>query len=492
MGRSGTRSTRKVIARFDRITRAICALFAAAGILCSAVAGTAPTPESGGVLYGTDAYGLPEGASFAGGAVRVLSFSEEFPDASDEALNVVSRMICKRDARLQERYGITLSVTSESVLTKNDRTAFLSELRSDVLGGICEYGIIAAPAEVMIPAAAEGLFVDILDTAYCRLPESDASAALSEAMINDRLYFCFGEFSQSYLSALVVLAASEKALSTYGVSADMLLSTVTDGSFTTEYLMRLGESIQQVTDYFITCTELQVTALFLGAGGKMIDLSSGTPTLSDSFRFDCPDFLSLLLSWRGKGSFSLGIYGWTPLSEDRTVFTLLSVSLALSAKNASDGGAYLLLPLPKSDENDSRYHTPIGSDAALYAIPSSLDLSVTSLSSAVLAFYLGYAAGTDPDAADGYYESFYGSCRDKQSKTAEVYDLILRGACFDYAYVVPSLFSNRFRSAVRGYLQSGGAEGLPAFVETVNGEISSEIAAFSESFRALIEKEWEK
>lgn len=449
-------------------------------LLLAALVSCAPSPSrgEGDLPPGTDASGLPIGLSFAGQDLSVLVCRESTADLSAERAGLpVSKLRYLAAEAVKERLGVTQNLTFLSNLPSGDSDAALSAIESSVSAGDPLHALFAASASTTVRAAAKGLLRDLPDAPF--FTRGDGTESFRSALINDRLYFCFGAFEPSLAESLFTVHASIPAMERLGIDPDALLETARAGGFTLAYLMELGEAGKrtETADPFFSLSLPQAFPLYLALGGGTIDTSRGPFALHADFAREKPlTLLSPLETMRREGTLAVSTPDFAELREGRECFRVLTLGGAfLTWAGHHGGGETLLLPLPKSGARDDTYRSPISEEALVWSSPCSLQSKTQECANAVLSVLLDVG---ERDALPAIYEAYYGVPMGEDLRS-EVFSDLFASFAFDFGYAAGECFDRLPQEVILGAVERGYTSSVYESVHT----------ALSEALRPIL-TEW--
>lgn len=291
---------------------------------------------------------------------------------------IVNDALIDRNRTIAERYNVTFRYHSE---TGTDA------VKNSVLAGDKEYDLIFSTIYHLDSLAASDVLADL--NSFGELtPEAEWwSPLIYEALsLNDRLYYTAGDITPPIYQAPFCMFLNLDLYETYGIKSDIFQMTL-DGKWTLDVLKDMTKDLDQdlngdnafkpADDFFglgLQPTSELVDAFFSGADIKICKLSADKKELTLS------DFGDRDISAIEKIT---SIVRKIPYEDVNDIINLnFKVGKSLFLQHKLESAAthlrdmeddYLILPMPKYDENDQYISCLSGYVAGFTAIPVTAD-----------------------------------------------------------------------------------------------------------------------
>ena len=414
---------------------------------------TAPNASEETTLYVED--NLPEDLNFSGTTISIL-YWEDVEEPEFEVLeqtgDIVTDGIYMRNLNTETRLGVDLNFVGTLGNFKNQQNFVSTALNSISSGG--EHDIFAGYSMVGATLAVNGYAynlksLDYLDFDMPWWPDS----LISQATINDKLYFASGDISTNMLHMMYAMFFNKQLITDYDLENPYEL--VESGKWTYEKMFEMasgryadnnGDGLRDADDAYGFCTaDIHYDAFFTGAGLNTVEKDS-SDKLIISPSFNSEKTISLLegicsFMWDGQD----GYHGSTGevFAKGYTIFTLDRSYMGLKRKDEINF-EYGIVPVPKFDESQTNYVTCLGFPYTMYAI------SIASKNAEAA------AATLECLASEGYREVtpmlFETSMKLKYSSDNEasaMYDIIRAGVSIDVGRIFSTELQNFSYSVFR-------------------------------------------
>lgn len=305
--------------------------------------------------------------------------------------NPINDAIYARDLRVQDQLGVEIIWSSTPGKKGN-----LKEYKQHVENNIDSLNIIAAHSMVMGAVAADGLCRNLNDAKYFNWDQPWWPSALIEgATINDVMYFCSGDISNNTLLAMEAMFynknLTETNLYAYVDSKEWTIDKMIQESenyYDDSTGTKQGDKDDGDTYGFATYSGM-INAMFVGMGIRITDSSSGSLKLSDTYVSEKTEGILEKLNglfhtdndWYYAENFakSANIF-----KENRSLFYMASVRLALNTIADASDLKYGVLPTPMYDNKQTSYHTLSANTYSLYGVAKTVDDDTLDMCSALL------------------------------------------------------------------------------------------------------------
>ncbi len=364
-------------------------------------------------------------------------------DAEEATGDVVSDAVYEKNNAVEEYLGISLEFVYGNA-GWNTRNEFNSLIQTDIMAGDGTYDLVSSPVVITTPIVQEGYFLDgnALNVNF------DNPWWLSDMYerfsIAGKLYGFFGDYSLSLYKDLAVIFFNKRIWDEFDApdpyelvrnnewTLDKFLEVCSgmerdlngDGTWTLEddQLTYLSEAVPGGT--YQTALELDVvkiaddgtpeylglTEKFASAYEKMATLMSRDDVLVVSSIDD--------LSYKSQKAFANG-----------NVATM--VNFLYSTEHLRDmNDDYGIIPIPKYDENQEKYHAQLGTSTEMLFVPKTTnDVALTSKVMETLGYYMKELV------VPKYYEVALKEKYARDTEIREMLDIIREGAAMDFIFV---------------------------------------------------------
>ena len=406
--------------------------------------------------------------------VRKGSIKSQYFEESQE--DIVNDAIYRRNKAVEEKYGITISI-SESSQNNYDTDALNS-----ILAGDDAYDIIFTHSRAAFAYAVQGAGYNIHDISTIHMDMPWWSKNINDnCTVNGKLYVLDGDISLSGLSSAMCLLFNKRIFDEKGF--DYPYEMVKEGDWTFDefaYLAKKGaedlngDGVMKPEDdqYGFVTAEWEAPINILYAGGEKIynidDQGELQLTLYSNKTVEIFDeFFSLMNNEACFLRFQEGNINYSGpdvFQSGRAMIGSGSLGSAQGLRNMDDD--FGIIPYPKFDENDV-YSTAINGVAPLIILPISVsDVERTGAITEALCAY-GHR-----DVIPAFYEKSLKSKYARDEESEEMMDIIKDSIIYDIGYVAG------------GPLQSVGRD----LAKTTTRDFSSFYAARENSAKKSVEE----
>ena len=416
------------------------------------------TPEE---LYGD--YDLNEQNFVFLVEMRETAYNEFFADPDEGEGDVINDAIHQRYMRVQDLLNCTVEV-----LDTEDRYSIGTELRDSITTGNSDYD--AALLGYSLPTVFSDRYLCDLKTVSTLNLDRDwwDQNAISDFTINNHLYVATGDISYVNLQGSMIVYYNKK------IAAEYKLPNLYD-------LVRNNQwTIDKLTEFSTLCTaeltgdddlttddqvgfvgEATAMSYFFNAAGQRTIYNDGS-TLT--FSPITSNYIKAIESYSNlvcNSAVALHDVNYpnspiTAFSEGRIAFLCDAVIKSPVLRNMdTDFG---ILPLPKLNESQDQYYTPVNYYWASYAVIPAISTRIEDTGVLLDAFaYYGYQL-TRPAVYEASFDSKI--ARDEESR--EMMDLILDSTTYDIGWLFDF-------GGLRSYFSSFGNQRMPSVSRTMKG-----------------------
>lgn len=238
---------------------------------------------------------LADDINFNNEVVTILYWSdvekqEYFADnATGEPINDA---IYTRNRTVEERLGVKLNYI-DTPGNYSNQEKYVSQAEAGILAGTHEYDIFSSYSMTIGTLAYRRLLINVLDYPVIDLEQPWwPDSLISEATINNKLYFVSGDISTMMLHMMYGTFFNKDILTKYGLEDPYEL--VQNGTWTLNKMIEMctgvysdldGDNTKSVNDqYGCEVTTINIDGYFASSGIKLVGKDeSGTPIISPSF-----------------------------------------------------------------------------------------------------------------------------------------------------------------------------------------------------------------
>lgn len=351
----------------------------------------------------------------------------------------VNDAVYRRNQRLHERFNCEIMLAYST-----GQENLVEDIRTVVSSGTADYDVAVGYQAYSIAAAAEGLFRNLADSASLDFDQPWwAGELISNMGYGGKFYWCTGDITLKYLGGVSVTYVNQRILNEYLPGED-LYTYVDEGTWTIDRMNMLTEGIYDdlnangkadIEDQygFMISVEDPIDAMAVGAGiSYTVYNENGVPSIFlDEERM--VSFYEKILSLFVKNANAFRCPG----DDNKTYMTTWSRGNVLFGINKlymteyyfrEMEDDYLILPLPKLDENQDEYRTATHDGVAIYGIPATAER--TDDTEMMLE---AMAADSKKLVTSRYLDGALKNKYSRDPETARMIDLILSNTYSDFA-----------------------------------------------------------
>lgn len=405
--------------------------------------------------------------------------------------DVLNDAIWKRTVKIEELYNFNLNEIFA------DGGEINNKLRTSVLSGEDAYQVAFPRTDTLGSLMTEGLVWNLKDGKGFQFDEPWwDGAVMSEAEVGSdkAVYFASSDISLHNFNMSWCMYFNRNMVIDHQL--DLPYDLVKQGNWTYDELLKyisVGHNLNGDDSYawnqngnsVYGITTMQpdgITNSFVACGEKYISMNGGNPILaagSDHF-YDVADELAKVYGVEGQAFFSNnssnGSHYELVFAAGRAMFT------ACEIKGGNGYGAYSemnddygIVPMPKLDENQENYISPIALWTYFMVIPSTNeDIDTTSKILDTLA-YLSYK-----DVVPTFYDVTLNIKNIRDEETTEMLDIIRSSRTYDTSYAFG--WGSSLRSGISSKITSGSSNVASVIAqqkESIEASIKTSLEAFS-------------
>lgn len=387
---------------------------------------------------------------------------EEFEVAEPMGENV-NDAIFNRNITIEDRLGITMGFVTTDGDAGNIQN-WVKYVNNSIQSGGGEFDVFASYSLSMAATAAKGMCYNLLDD-NCEYLNFDKpwwpERLITEATINDRLYFASGDISANALYMMYVCYVNTDIITEMGLPD--VFGLVENNEWTYEKFISMCSNVyfdqdasgtKTVGDRFgYMSSGIHVDPWFYGSGALIVDKdASGNLQLSPSFSGEkvikTIEMLNNLFYNTSDALYTDSVKHQTEFNNGNLLFAMDRSRISITKFDNPDLH-FSVVPAPKYDSNQESFVTVMGNPFTLYGIP--IDAKEDELS--MLSAYLEvYASESYRQVTPELYETSLKAKYVQNSESAKMYDIIRSSLSFD----IGRLFSDSlvgqgaFRNAIKG------------------------------------------
>lgn len=405
-----------------------------------------PASETTATVPETDENGyiksdLP-GLDFGDQKVSVLYWKDSFTDefvAEDGQTDMVLSAINRRNKVVESTLGIQYEWVGVKGNNSN-RQNYIDAAQKSIKANDGTYDILAGYSMCIASLSSAGLLRDLNELEYINTdmpwwPER----LVSEATINDHLYFASGDISTNMLWSMLFMIYNKDLMKELNIE-DNLATLVDRGEWTLDKLEELCRNVYADNDGVegksagdrlgLITSNVYSDAFFFGCGLHTVEFDeSGIPTLSDSFGSEkTHDVLVRLLDllYGNDGLIVTKNYGdMVNFVQNNSLFEVRNPTY-LRDVVAGTKTSFGVLPMPLYNSDQDKYVTTMGFTYTLYAVP--IDSKIPNVAAAAIECAASEAyRKTTPAIFEVCLKVKYAS----DYESGRMFDIIREGVTFD-------------------------------------------------------------
>ena len=394
---------------------------------------------------------IPEDLKFDGTNVSILYLNGES----------VNDAIYRRNAKVQEQFGVTLNFTGTPG-NYNNQSAFVNACINSTQAGADAYDLFCGYTMTGATLMTQGVTQDL--TSY-DIMEFDKpgwpKSLISKATVNGGIYFASGDISTNFIHMMYLTIFNKDMLKDlHNIDAKELYDLAYDGQWTLDkfieltngvYLDQDGDSVASEGDRFgVVVTQVHFDPFYAGSDLTTVDVNAdGELVLSaDLFSQKTVDLLEKLCDLLHVSG-NAYIKKSEPLFAAGQALLIVDRPYVISRSFTNTSFSFGILPIPKYDANQEEYRTCLGFGYTMYMLSSAAPNAEAAAATLELMAYQSYLNVT-PALFEESMKLRYAD----QSDDAFMFDIIRNSVDIDVARLFTKQLENMsysiFRSAVNG------------------------------------------
>ncbi len=394
---------------------------------------------------------LPSDINYNGQTFTILTTqhaSYEY-DAVEETGDIVNDAVFRRNQAVEDQLGIKFNFIIQPGQW-NDRENFNATVKNSIVAGDNSFDLVNGVVVIVLPMASEGLFIDANKLEFVNLNKPWWVQGMNDNLaIGGKLYGFIGDASLSLYKDLSVCYFNKKLLTEYKLEDPYEL--VRSGKWTVDKMIEMINSVSGDLDGdgkitpekdllgLISCT-VPTRAFQTSTEVKVIEYDSDkNPMIADLSEKDVDLYNKLYnVFMKSDNVYNNGnnehqkYTGY--FAEDRSLLmtTFLYATDYLRDMKTDFG----IVPYPKRDENQEKYHTQIGTSTSMFFVPqTTADPKLTSMVCEALSYY------SRKDVTPAYYEVALKEKYTRDEEVKEMLEIIRDSAQMDFTFAYSTAFS---------------------------------------------------
>jgi hypothetical protein len=421
--------------------------------------------------------------------VTILTWSdvehEEFKTA-DQTGEPVNDAIYMRNLTVEERLGVNLQFISTP--GNGDNIAnWVKYVQNSIQAGDKTFDIMASYSLSIASTANAGYCYDLLD-ADCTYLNFNMpwwpDRLITEATINDKLYFCSGDISANALYMMYVCYVNNDIVK--NMNLPNVFELVDNNKWTYAKFLEMcsgvyfdkdGSGTKTVGDQYGYMTSgIHCDPWFYGSGALIVDKDANgnlqmSPTFGGEKVINTLEMLNRLLYNTNDGIYTSSVQHQKEFNNGNILFVTDRARIAITVL-ISESLHFSIVPFPKYDEGQEKFVTVMGNPFTLYALPINASSEDLPMLSAVLETY---ASESYRKVTPALYETTLKIKYVQEADSARMYDIIRENLTFDLGRIFADVLVKQ--SAFRNAVANNAA-----------GTWSSTIKGYSKVMPKLLEK----
>ena len=430
---------------------------------------------------------IPDDLKFEGQTVRILYWSDvpnlEFfvEDQSGEAVNDA---IYKRNAKVQEQFGVTLDYTGTPG-NYNNQSAFVNACVNSTQSGADAHDIFCGYTMTGATLMVQGVTQDMTDYSIMEFDKPWwPKSLISKATVNGGIYFASGDISTNFIHMMYLVMFNKELLSeVHSMNAEELYGYAYDGKWTLDKFIELGSNVYRDQDgdstasegdrYGVVVTNVHFDPFYSASGLDTVVVDGDgnlvlSPDLFSQKTVDLLEKLCNLLHTSGDAYIAKS----EPLFAAGQALFIVDRPYIITRSLTNTDFSFGILPMPKYDENQEEYRTCLGFGYTMYNISSAAPSPEAAAATLELMAYQSYLNVT-PALFEESMKLRYAD----QSDDAFMFDIIRDGVDIDIARLftmqLDKMSYSIFRNAVNGNGAGSYISQQKMYEKTLNRSISN-------------------
>ena len=438
---------------------------------------------------------IPDDLRFDGTTVKLL-YWDDVPNleffVEDQTGEAVNDAIYKRNAKVQEQFGVELEYTGTPG-DNSDMASFVNVCVNSTQSGADAHDLFCGYSMTGATLMTRGVTQDL--TSY-EVMEFDKpwwpKSLISKATIRDGIYFASGDISTNFIHMMYLVMFNKDMLdSVHNLGAEALYNLAYNGEWTLDKFIELteglyvdqdGDNTASETDrYGAVVTNVHFDPFYAGSGLTTVNVNEDgnlvlSPDLFSQKTVDLLEKLCNLLHTSGnayiKKSEPIFAAGNALLIVDRPyIITRSFINLDFN---------FGILPIPKYDTNQEGYRTCLGFGYTMYMLSTAANNPEAAAATLELMAYQSYLNVT-PALFEESMKMRYAD----QSDDSFMFDLIRDGVEIDVARLFTTQLDKMSYSIFRNAVNNNAAGSYISQQKAYEKSLNRKITDINEGFNRL-------
>ena len=438
---------------------------------------------------------IPEDLRFDGVEVNILYWSDvpnvEF-FVEDQTGEAVNDAIYKRNAKIQEQFGVTLDYTGTPGNNSN-QAAFVNTCVNSTQAGADAYDMFCGYTMTGATLMTQGVTQDLTNYSIMEFDKPWwPKSLIDKATVNGGVYFASGDISTNYLYMMYLIMFNKEMLTDiHNVGADALYDLAYDGQWTLDkfieytvgtYVDLDGDNIASETDrYGVVVTNVHFDPFYAGSGLTTIEVDGdGNLGLSpDLFSQKTVDLLEKLCNL-------LHVSGDAYIKKSEPIFAagnalfLVDRPYIITRSLVDIGFNFGILPIPKYDTDQAEYRTCLGFGYTMYMLSTAaVDPEATAATLELMAYqsYLNVTPALFEESMKMRYAD--------QSDDSFMFDIIRESVDIDVARLFTTQLDKMSYSIFRNAVNNNAAGSYISQQKAYEKNLNRMITTINDNFKNL-------
>ncbi len=438
---------------------------------------------------------IPEDLRFDGTTVNIL-YWDDVPNVEffveDQTGEAVNDAIYKRNAKIQEQFGVTLEFTGTPGNNSN-QSAFVNACVNSTQSGADAYDLFCGYTMTGATLMTEGVTQDLTDYEVMEFDKPWwPKSLISKATIRDGIYFASGDISTNFIHMMYLVMFNKDMLSDFhNMSADVLYDLAYNGEWTLDkfieftdgvYLEQDGDNTASEGDrYGVVVTNVHFDPFYAGSGLTTVEVDGdGNLVLSaDLFSQKTVDLLEKLCNLLHTSG-NAYIKKSEPIFAAGQALFLVDRPYVITRSLVDTGFNFGILPIPKYDTDQEEYRTCLGFGYTMYMLSTAAPDPEAAAATLELMAYQSYLNVT-PALFEESMKLRYAD----QSDDAFMFDLIREAVDIDIARLFTNELEKMSYSIFRNAVNNNGAGSYISQQKAYEKNLSRMLTKINESFANL-------
>ena len=373
---------------------------------------------------------------------------------ADAYSSMSAQAIWERDQFIEEKLDVELNYIVIDVGQPHE--TFLNNLEASVMAGDAAFDFVEQYNRNAGAGTMRGLYVDLQTNDEINLEEDYWVPEFTKRMsLGNKMHFAAGDMVTTTTTFTYAMHYNKDLIADRGLETPYDLVQKNQWTWekvfelTQETYVDLGDAADGYDDSYgiVLCGNNPVDAMYVSAGmtflGKDAD---GFYTVSEDFRSEkAATFVQYLSDMFSKDeNFIAPTFDWVAYPEGRALF---SVDIVGAVGTVAAKGAvkhFGVAPLPKYDDQQSRYYANHANNYILVSIP--FDCPNFEAAGAVMEYMAIYG---QKYVLPAIFEDGFKLKYSESKEDAEMFDLVRASASFDAGLIYVDRFQNVFAKTVR-------------------------------------------